>query len=145
MRQDDARDILRDASAGLVKLMIVRSLGHTDARYKLEVVPDEFTQGVVVMNRDIESTTTSEACAVVIEVIREILPSGERCGRAYVVIWLLIRNLHQQILRPVAVLRHARLTEGREILGHSKSPGCTGLPGVEAGRTAEYHMQAPGD
>ena len=86
MRQDDARGILRDASAGLVKLMIVRSLVHTDARYKVEVVPEEFTQGVVVMNRNIESTTTSEA--VVIEVIREILPSGERCGRAYVVIWL---------------------------------------------------------
>ena len=143
MRQDDARDILRDASAGLVKLMIVRSLVHTDVRQEVEVVPNKSTQGLVVMNRNIESTTTSEA--VVIEVIREILPSGERCGRAYVVIWLLIRNLHQQILRPVAVLRHARLTEGREILGHSKSPGCTGLPGVEAGRTAEYHMQAPGD
>ena len=94
MRQDDARDILRDASAGLVKLMIVSSLVHTDVRQKVEVVPNKSTQGVVVMNRNIESTTTSEA--VVIEVIREILPSGERCGRAYVVIWLLIRNLHQQ-------------------------------------------------
>ena len=94
-------------------MMIVRSLVHTDVRHKVEVVSNESTQGVVVMNRDIESTTTSEA--VVIEVIREILPSGERCGRAYVVIWLLIRNLHQQILRPMAMLRHVRLTKGREI------------------------------